>query len=197
MVTHKMLKIDGSDEAEHSVPHGANERAEKLKFIVASIRRGWFTILACVLLALLLALSYLGFVQPTYTASTLIMIDPRKLQVLPQQSVFGESALDTPTVESQVELLKSPKISLSVVRGLNLIDDPEFRASDASSVPSLLSMIRGIIRRESGHRAESMSFQYRKEQATLEKLRRNFSVRRSGISYVIQVTFQSEDAEKA
>ena len=57
-------------------------------------------------------------------------MDTSKTRVLQQsQQAFGELPLDTAQVETQIELLKSENIGLSVIKDLKLTEDPEFVGS--------------------------------------------------------------------
>ena len=54
------------------------------------------------------------------------MIDSKRVQLFQQQSMINDLPVDTSTVESQVEILKSDTVALAVIKKLNLSDDPEF-----------------------------------------------------------------------
>jgi len=69
---------------------------------------------------------YILTARPSFTAQAMMFIDARKVQLLQQQSLYGDIPVDTAAVESQVELLKSENVALAVVKNLHLTEDPEF-----------------------------------------------------------------------
>ena len=56
----------------------------------------------------------------------MLLIDSSKLRILQQEAPMGDIPIDTAQVETQVEILKSENIGLSVIKDLKLTDDPEF-----------------------------------------------------------------------
>ncbi|MGY4280802.1 uncharacterized protein involved in exopolysaccharide biosynthesis [Bradyrhizobium sp. LM2.7] len=91
-----------------------------------TVRRQFPTMIAIVSACLIVALLYLFTAAPQFTSMASMVIDTRKVQLFQQQSVLGDIAVDSATVETQVEILKSENISLAVIRDLHLIEDPEF-----------------------------------------------------------------------
>jgi succinoglycan biosynthesis transport protein ExoP len=82
--------------------------------------------LAIILCSFALAVLYLVFAPPRFTASAAVVIDTRKIQVLEKEFVLGEAHIDASLVHTHVGLLKSDNVALGVIRKLHLIDDPEF-----------------------------------------------------------------------
>ena len=98
---------------------------------------------------------------------------------------MGDNSLDSARVESEVEVLRSDSIALAVVKELKLTDDPEF----FNNKPSLWSLIFGGI-----FGSPSQDVRNRIAVATLKG---NLTVRRVGLTYVLEVSFRSPDREKA
>jgi capsular exopolysaccharide synthesis family protein len=79
---------------------------------------------------LALGLVYLLTTPPSFTSHAMLLIDSSKLRVLQQQDApMTDVPIDTSQVETQVEILKSENIGLSVVKDLKLAQDPEFVGS--------------------------------------------------------------------
>src|SRR6201999_2797420 len=79
-----------------------------------------------------------------YTAHALLLMDTSKTRVLQQQQqAFGELPLDTAQVETQIELLKSENIGLSVVKDLKLTEDAEFVGSQSGVFSVIFRTITG------------------------------------------------------
>ena len=64
--------------------------------------------------------------EPKYTASTLLMLDPHEARVLNMKAVAQEFAGDTPSIETQIEVLTSRMLAERVIGELDLTADPEF-----------------------------------------------------------------------
>jgi polysaccharide biosynthesis transport protein len=141
--------------------------------LVAVGRRYARVVASTTILALLGAVVYLFIAGPTYIARTQLLIEPQRAQGPWQDPATTEVAVDQGQVESQVEILRSQKISNDVIRKLRLSDDPEF------SGPT-----------QSDDDAERLRVA---NSAFAERL----NVRRIGQSYVIDVSFRSNDPEKS
>ena len=73
-----------------------------------------------------------------YDASALVQIDPRHRLVSNLDTVVSDLKGDFPTVESEVEIIRSRPVILSVIETLGLRNDPEFTAGK-SRIRSLLA----------------------------------------------------------
>src|ERR1700681_200464 len=89
--------------------------AAVLASVVAFLRRRSFVILLIVLLMMGFGVLYLYTTPPRFTAYASLVIDSRKVQLFQQQSVLGDISVDSATVETQIEILRSEKLALSVM----------------------------------------------------------------------------------
>jgi polysaccharide biosynthesis transport protein len=80
----------------------------------------------------------------TYTAEATVVIDPRRVQLFPK-ATFSEGQIDSPALESEIELVKSEPVALSVINDLGLAKDPEFSGSQGvfGAVPGFASLFFG------------------------------------------------------
>src|SRR5260221_13045297 len=62
---------------------------DRIDFVFSFLRRRYLTILICLLLSLPIGASYLFSAPPTYTGSTVMMIDSRSSQIL-QKTAVGD-----------------------------------------------------------------------------------------------------------
>lgn len=164
--------------------------------LVGGLKRQWPIIAACVVLALTLATIYLLVTPPRYTATAVLMLDTRRVQLLQQQSVIRELSYDAPAVESQVEILRSEAVALSVINKLGLADDREF----TDRAPSIFGWVTLAIKPLAiWQESESLAPPTREEQVRLAVgyFQDNLLVERVGRSYVVEISFQSFDKEKA
>ena len=109
---------------------GSGEEAKSevsLGDIIAMLRRRVWLILAVTFVCGALAVAFAYSLTPIYEASATILVDNRKKSVLnPFEQVMNELPADTPTVESEVEMIRSNGVMLAVIEELKLRQDPEF-----------------------------------------------------------------------
>ncbi|MBB4260154.1 polysaccharide biosynthesis tyrosine autokinase [Bradyrhizobium sp. CIR3A] len=155
------------------------------------IRRQFPTMVAIVSACVILALLYLFTAAPQFTSTATMVIDTRKVQLFQQQSVLGDIAIDSATVETQVEILKSENISLAVIRDLHLTEDPEFTAGGAGLFGAIVGSIAGLF----GSGSELSEFELTRK--ALQRFESSRTIKRLGLTYVMQIGFTSGDPAKA
>lgn len=132
----------------------------------------------CTLLALVIAL----FMTPRYVSQIKILIDPRGLQILPNDLSPAAASADATfaVVESQVQVITSTEVLEKVIAKLNLTSDPEFVAGDG------------------GDSAGSSSEGDARTRAVLRTLRKRIDVRRPDRTFVLDVSvWTSSSPEKS
>lgn len=157
-------------------------------FAIKDLLKRQFPIIVCVaLICVGMAVVYLLTATPRYSSSAVLLIDSRKTQMLQQQSPMGVDApLDSATVDSQVEILKSEKVARAVIKDLNLVHSPEFVGGGGGVMSTLMGFFSGA--------APSESFI---ERSILSRFDRDLTVKRRALSYVIEVSFKARDPELA
>ncbi|MDA9405936.1 polysaccharide biosynthesis tyrosine autokinase [Bradyrhizobium sp. CCBAU 45384] len=165
--------------------------AQAFASYVEIVRRQFPTIVAIVSACVILALLYLFTAAPQFTSTASMVIDTRKVQLFQQQSILGDVAVDSATVETQVEILKSENISLAVIRDLHLIEDPEFTGAGGGFVGSVLGFVAGLF--SEGHASSEFELT-RRALGIFEKSR---SIKRIGLTYVMEIAYTSKDPVKA
>ncbi|MBP2230269.1 capsular exopolysaccharide synthesis family protein [Azospirillum agricola] len=145
---------------------------------------------------------------PLYTAETLIMVEHRKNTVLNFQDVMSDMNPDISALQSEVAILKSPAFAEKVVKRLGLMNDPEFNASLRPEPTGFWAALNprnwipaGWIDALRGTRSDlplSPEETARNQTtAVVNAVLDNVAVRPQGRSYVIAVSFDSEDPRKA
>lgn len=98
------------------------------------------TAVGCVVLAAIVCIA----VTPVYTATSQILLDPRKQHVFGQDAVGADSGLDSSIVDSQIPIILSTRLLAKVVAKENLVDDPEFAApAKQGLLDRFFSLFRG------------------------------------------------------
>ncbi len=100
--------------------------------LAALRRRAWLIVLFAALGAGA-AIAFAYSMPNLYEAEATVQIDPRKKTIVALEAVLPDIAGDTPTIESQVEILRSRVIALRVIDALKLRADAEFAPPPASS----------------------------------------------------------------
>jgi succinoglycan biosynthesis transport protein ExoP len=144
---------------------------------------------ACVLIGVL----YLFTTAPRFTSVASLVIDTRKVQLFQQQSVLGDIPIDSATVETQIEVLKSENIGLNVVKSLRLTEDPEF----VGGIPGLISTGLNSVKNLFVADAPSIQSEADLARRALGTLNANRTVRRLGLTYVMEIGYSSLDPAKA
>ncbi|MDE5445726.1 polysaccharide biosynthesis tyrosine autokinase [Bradyrhizobium sp. CSA207] len=187
-----MLQVNKpSSEINRGYAEAESSPTETLTSYVEIVRRQFPTIVAIVSACVILALLYLFTAAPQFTSTAAMVIDTRKVQLFQQQSVLGDIAVDSATIETQVEILKSENISLAVIRDLHLIDDPEFTGAGGGVLGAVLSFVGGLF---SDGQASS---EFELTRKALERFEKNRTIKRLGLTYVMEIGYTSKDPGKA
>lgn len=138
---------------------------------------------------------------PLYTAETLILLDQQKTQVVDIESVMSGLGSDSPTVDSQVEILKSRSIARRVVEEMNLVEDPEFNASlKPASVFAWIDPRVWINSLINANNLSEIDETQRREAVinnVVDSIVGRTDIARRGLTYVMSLKFTSESPAKA
>jgi polysaccharide biosynthesis transport protein len=116
----------------HGVPPEqppAEEPGLDIRELVGILRRRRRIILSTMLLVTSLAVLAGLQVTPRYTASALVMIDPRKSNVVDVESIIQGLGTDASTVESQIRVISSRFQLERLATDLEIFEDPEFNVA--------------------------------------------------------------------
>ena len=123
-------------------------------------------------------------IKPKFVATATMFIDNRKYQMFEHQTMVGDTSIDSYAMESQIEILKSENIALTVIRKLRLADDAEF----GNPQPGLLRTLLG---------PSQMASDFARERRALKVFASQLTAKRIGPTYVIEISFKSSDPERA
>ncbi|KJC49494.1 chain-length determining protein [Bradyrhizobium sp. LTSP885] len=158
------------------------------------LRRQWPLIASVLGGVMTLVLLYLMLAKPMYTANGRILIDTKQAQVLDKDSGTTTALIDTGFVDSQVEIINSDDLILSVVRRLKLTDDPEFNGSNPGPIAFVTGKVAALF---SSGDVPSQERQERIEHAAVELVQKNLRVERLLTTYVLSLSYRSVDPGKA
>ena len=158
---------------------------------IGLIWRQFLIILAIGPLVMGLAALYLMTTPPVYSAQSMIMIDIGKVKLFPQ-SILGGDSVDLATVDSQIEILKSENLALSVIKNLHLDQDAEFIKPNAGLIGKALNFLLRPFRSRQlkGNEADAVN-------RALAVFERRLKLKRVLLTYAIEIEFQSHDPARA
>jgi succinoglycan biosynthesis transport protein ExoP len=175
--------------------------AEIYAAIVGFLHRQFPVILIVLLLSLALGAFYLFTATPRFTGHAVLVIDTHKTQVFQVQSPLGDLPIDSSTVDTQIEILKSENIESSVVKDLHLNEDPEF----IEPKPGLIDRLIGFItfafiptiptfQKDAGG---GPTPEFRRMRSAIWILDRYLTVKRAGLTYAVDIEFKSVNPDRA
>lgn len=147
---------------------------------------------------------YYAFSQavPMFSSTAVVLLESRQEQVVDFESVVGGLSLDSSTVNTEVQILRSRSLARSVADKLNLGRDPEFNPSLQAPgfrdkivrfIKDGLSYNNGDDRRG----AFPDNVDERDRQSTVTKLMRAVQIRNVPQSLVFQITVETTDPSKS
>ena len=169
--------------------------------ILGTLRRRWrFLIVGC-LIGLTLALAYIALATRLYTSTASILSDTRMNQNLQTQKIVESTPIDSSIVNSQVKIFSSESIILPVIKSMNLAHDSEFVGPPDALGAQILWQITKLINRvtqslglKDDRTIDAEAFL---ERTAVETFLKRLTTRREELSYVVDVSFASEDPNKA
>jgi succinoglycan biosynthesis transport protein ExoP len=190
------------DQPRETVPPAELESAATgpidFDFVLAAARRQAPMIAAIAILGLVAGWVYLRAAVPLYTATTNILIDSLKDQHTVAATI-ADLTFDSAAIDSQVEVLKSEKVALSVTSAMNLTKDAEFMAGPKTLMGDTLGRLRAMLDVGSWfarpQKAEASPGSL--EETAVGWLQSGLDVRRLGRTYVLAVSYTSPDSGKA
>ena len=173
-----------------TAPESVLSLAEFVAAWKAFVRRQRSILLFVPLLSVAIALLYLATATPKYTAEAVLLVEPKRSDGATQSSPgdFGSAAS---IMDSQVEILKSEKIALSVIRTLQLTKDPEFVGPAGGLVGTTQRLLSRILF------APEPDTEFSLTRRALERFYRRLAVKRVGLTQTIGIEFESPSPERA
>ncbi len=151
------------------------------------LRRRWLTVAGTTAVVLGLAILYLLLATAQFTATTALLVDIRQSSPFRQQPLVTDAQSENTLVESQVEVLRSEGLARTVVAQLDLVHDAGFNGIG----PGLIGTVVGLVADLTGGSGPA-SVEKQNAQA-VEKLMRMVTVRRIGMTAVIEVAVRTPD----
>jgi succinoglycan biosynthesis transport protein ExoP len=188
-----MLQISKTHSAaEDYAPAGSESSspAELLESLLGILRRQYVVILFVSALTMALAFVYVVTATPRFMAVATMFIDRGKVQPFAQQQqVLVDNPIDAGAIDSQIEIIKSDTIALSVINSLHLTEDPEFGGDKSTGM--LSGLLSNLFHANNNNSSSDLS------RKALASFQQRLSANRVGLSFVIAVSFISDKPERA
>ncbi|WP_420335683.1 polysaccharide biosynthesis tyrosine autokinase [Roseibium sp.] len=182
-----------------SIDDAFEEHPIEFERLIRAFRRQFFVIAICCIAGAIIGLSYVFSAQPLYTATVQILIDDQQSNAGADNSNLT-SGFDAAKIDSQVELIKSNRIALYVVDSLDLVKDPAFLAEEASVLSSLTRSLNSLLGSGLPLGASKVLTEAERERLSRTaafKLKENVSVWRIGDTYVLNLSYTSNDPSRS
>jgi polysaccharide biosynthesis transport protein len=189
-----MLQIDKTKSVVESTAAASDIASpeELYAAFVAFVRRQFPVIVFVLLVMLGLATVYIFTSPPRYTGEAVLLIDNHKLNLFQQQSSLNvDVPVDTAMVDSQVEILKSENIALSVIKDLHLAEDSEFVGANGGLIGAVFGLFSNLF-----GSSQPVS-EYALTRKALVHFQRALTIKRVGLTYVIDIDYESLSPDRA
>ena len=162
---------------------------EAVNYVWGFLRRQYPVIIFCALLAVAMGVIYLRHTPARYTAHATMIIDTRKGQVFQNQSILADAPIDLAGIESQVQIVKSENVAVSVIKDLHLTEVPEFVGGGVRLMDRVFNYL--------GASPPPPRSEFELMRQAINVFERNLEALRVGMSYVLDITYTSNDPDRA
>ena len=174
-----------------SEPVQENSPGELVNRAIGIVRRQFSVIALIAAVGTSLGAFYVLIAPPTYTAEATIVIDPRRVQLF-LKATFLEGQIDLPALESEIELVKSEPVALSVIKDLGLAKDHEFLGPQ-----NIFGVVLGFASHFFSFSKPTVLSESEATTAALGVLSKNLAVKRVGFSYNLSLQYQAGNPNRA
>ena len=199
-----MLQIGTQQRTEQQRAWEISSAAEFYAGCIGFLRRRFFPLVFMLLLSLALGVAYIQISEPHYTGNATLIVDVPKIQLIQSQLRVGDSSIDSAmssaTVDTQIEILNSDDIALSVIKELRLDEDLEFisprpgiRGTITTFATNAISTTLHAVVPLKPQTPIEASPEYR----ALQTFHQRLKVKRIGGTYAIEINFESRDRFRA
>lgn len=194
-----MLQITTKRQTEHQQAWDTASATEFYSASVAFLRRQFTAIALVLVLSLTAGIGYILVTETRYTGSAILVVETPKLPLFQTGAPLGDAAPSSASVDTQIEILNSDDIALSVIKELHLEEDPEFVAS-SSVLGRIVGGVEGAISKAFhtilSLRDHSLNRET-PEYLALQTFHKRLKVKRVAATYAIAISFESRDPYRA
>ncbi|WP_126976656.1 GumC family protein [Frigidibacter oleivorans] len=191
------------DGATTTAPRAAAEPADDvidLGQVLGTLWRGK-VLIGGVTLAAMLVGGYFAFVAavPTFTSTSVVMLESRESEVSGLEDVIGGLSGDTSVVNTEVEVLRGRQLMAQVVEATGLMQDPEFNSAlqQPGTMDRLKAMVTSLIPSAPAPELPPDLAEARARDRVVSALLQRTSIRNVPQSMVFQISVETESPVKS
>ncbi len=176
------------------------------KAYIGFVRRHWLLMVSAVLLALVGAQIYLVGMVPVFSATSQILLDPRKERISGAEKIYSDVSFDISFMESQIALMRSDDLLARVVKADAVAFPPGPRPepvipplvlSLSALLPPVAPWLKQMFAVEAPWSPPVDINNPASVQGAVDGLRNSLQITRTGQSLVIAISVFSTDPQKA
>ena len=154
------------------------------------------------LCCLALGAVYLFTATPLFTARAVLVIDTHKVQPWQTTSPLGDMPMDSASVDTQIQIMKSDNVALSVVKELHLNEDPEFISPRAGLIGTVMGFVSNALNNAisfflPANTPSEPTPELQILRPALGTFQSHLDAKRLGLTYAIEIDFQSLSPDRA
>lgn len=169
--------------------------------VIETLRRNWRLPLYGFLIGLVLGATYLIAASNPYKSSARVLVDRSMSRYLQNNKIVDQPTFDESEIGSQQYVMTSDSVILPVVRSLGLTHDSEFVGQPKMGGARLFDILgdlkRGAARLLGLRVAPAENPEAVLERAAIDSISKRLTAAREDIANVINVSFESENRNKA
>jgi succinoglycan biosynthesis transport protein ExoP len=174
-------------------PASADSDAINFDVLLSAVRRQWFIVFVAAAVGVIAGIAFLQQTVPLYEASATVIMDRDSKRVIDELSLGAGALDDEGSVLSQIELIRSEAVALSVVDKIGLISDPQFNAQPRSLPSIVMRPIVNVLKSRGwwAQNTQTVKGWDERRQRAADALRKSITVNRVGRSYVLEISYES------
>jgi polysaccharide biosynthesis transport protein len=196
--TAKMLQLTAQPQTQQQ--WRASSAAEFYAASIGFLRRQFPIITLIFLLCLVISAAYILMSERWYAGRAVLIVETPKMQLFQYQAPLSDAALNSASIDTQIQILNSDDIALSVIKELHLDEDAEFISSSSGILGTIRrfpgDLINGALR-AIFPLAAGTSTQGSPEYRALQTFHTRLKVKRLAVTYAMEINFESRDAYRA
>jgi polysaccharide biosynthesis transport protein len=185
--------VDAPEDQTASTGERSLQPTVDLREMARILRRRWTVVAAPPLALAVLALIYILTSTTLYTASSTVLVDPRRSTAIESNQAalsMSNFGTDDATIESETLLIQSIAILQRVVEKLKLTEDPEFIPT-----PGLLDPLKHLF--GSSGPAAGASPEDADKARSVDILQKRMKVTRQGTTFLVDINVSSQSPRRA
>ena len=187
-------------------PRFADDETDDLidiRELISVFRRRFWVFLGTAAFVVAIAIIVTFQMTPQYTATSQVSLEVRQSQVVDFEAVLSGLPPDSAMVDTEVEILSSRELAGDVVDRMGLTDVPEFNVelrepSWIGNVKSeVVAFLSGLMPAQTEQTLLDGEEAERTRDRVVSALMSNVSIRRQGLTYIIEIAVTSENPRLA